>query len=159
MAKMSSNETIVTVPFLEPANEPIAQPPNSSWKHLFAFTKWSHAGALFSAFFAAAITAGLKAALPVLLGKTFNVISDYGMGVINGAEATSNMTRWCIVLIGVGAGNWAANSAFLALWVIFGGLQASATRRDVYQSLLKKDISWYDSQDQGVSSLLSRIQT
>ncbi|KAG9258369.1 P-loop containing nucleoside triphosphate hydrolase protein [Emericellopsis atlantica] len=159
MANMNVNESADEAPFLEAANEAVVQPKKSSWKHLFSFTKWSHAGAISWAFLATAITAGLKAALPVLLGETFNVISDYGMGFINGTEATSRMSRWCLVLIGVGAGNWAANSAFLALWVIFGELQANAARHDIYQSLLKKDMTWYDSQSQGISSLLSRIQT
>ncbi|KAI6781293.1 Alpha-factor-transporting ATPase-like protein [Emericellopsis cladophorae] len=155
---MNINESTNEATFLETPNEAIVQPKKSSWRHLFSFTKWSHAGALSSAFLAAAITAGLKAALPVLLGETFNVISDYGMGFIDGIETSSRMSRWCLVLIGVGAGNWAANSVFLALWVIFGELQANAARHDIYQSLLKKDMTCQTRELQlGTSQILGLL--
>lgn len=137
----------------------ISQPPKSHWKHLFAFTKWSHGGPLAAALASSAVTAGLKTLLPVMLGQVFNVIGDYGMGTRDSASTVAGISKWSIILIGIGVGNWMANSAFLALWITFGELQANSVRQETFESLLSKDMSWFDSQDQGISSLLVRIQT
>ncbi|UKZ75786.1 hypothetical protein TrVFT333_003480 [Trichoderma virens FT-333] len=56
----------------------------------------------------------------------------------------------------MGVANWVSSTAFLALWIIFGELQASSVRKDVFKSLLSKKMSWYDSLDQGISSLQTR---
>lgn len=136
-----------------------SQPPKSQWKHLFAFTTWSHAGPLVAALASSALTAGLKTLLPVILGQVFNVIGDYGMGTRNSSDTLASISKWSIVLITIGVGNWMANSAFLALWITFGELQANNVRHEIFQSLLSKDMAWFDSQLDGISSLLVRIQT
>lgn len=137
----------------------VSHPAKSSWKHLFAFTKWSHAGTLATALAASAITAGLKTALTVVLGIIFNVIADYGMGESSGPDTLASISSWAVIIVGLGVGNWVANSAFLALWIIFGELQAASVRRIIFSSLLSSDMAWFDSHEQGVSSLVVRIQT
>lgn len=137
----------------------ISQPPKSQWRHLFAFTKWSHAGPLAAALASSALTAGLKTLLPVMLGQVFNVIGEYGMGTRDSASTLASISQWSIILIGIGIGNWMASSAFLALWITFGELQANNVRHETFQSLLSKDMAWFDSQHEGISSLLVRIQT
>ncbi|KAG5808422.1 hypothetical protein H9Q74_005508 [Fusarium xylarioides] len=131
----------------------------SSWKQLFLFTRRSHSGALIAAFLAAGFSAGFKTVLSVILGKVFDVIAGFGNGSLTGDEALSQVGRWALVLVGLGVGNWMASTAFLALWVIFGELQACSVRQDIFTSLLSKDVAWFDSQSEGISSLLIRIQT
>ncbi|KAF4336127.1 STE6-`Full-size` ABC transporter responsible for export of the `a` factor mating pheromon [Fusarium beomiforme] len=135
------------------------QDEKSSWKQLFLFTRGSHSGALIAALLAAGFSAGFKTVLSVILGKVFDIIADFGNGSLNGNEALSQMGRWALVLVALGVGNWIASTAFLALWVIFGELQASSVRNDIFASLLSKDMAWFDSQTEGISSLLIRIQT
>jgi ATP-binding cassette, subfamily B (MDR/TAP), member 1 len=130
-----------------------------SWKHLFAFTRWSHAWQLLAALLATAATAALKTVLAVFLGKIFDVIADFGSGHTNGDDALKQVSQWCMILVGIGAGNWLANTAFLALWIVFGELQAHSARHDIFLALLGKDMEWFDLQQQGVPSLLVRIQT
>lgn len=108
---------------------------------------------------ATVVAAGLKTLLAVLLGKTFDVITNYAIGVASDEETKQGVAKWCFVLFGVGGANWIANMAFLALWIAFGELQAHSARRDVFDTLLWKEMSWFDCQEQGVSSLLVRIQT
>ncbi|KAF5690975.1 STE6 [Fusarium circinatum] len=131
----------------------------SSWKQLFLFTRRSHSGALIAALLAAGFSAGFKTVLSVILGKVFDIIAGFGNGSLSGDEALSQVGRWAIVLVGLGIGNWIASTAFLALWVIFGELQACSVRQDMFASLLSKDMAWFDSQSEGISSLLIRIQT
>ncbi|KAH7179800.1 P-loop containing nucleoside triphosphate hydrolase protein [Fusarium flagelliforme] len=135
------------------------QDTKSSWKQLFAFTKRSHTGALVAALIAAAFSAGFKTVLAVILGKIFDIIAGFGNGTFTGDEALSRVSDWALVLLGMGIGNWIASTAFLALWVIFGELQACSVRENIFASLLSKDMAWFDSQSEGISSLLIRIQT
>jgi ATP-binding cassette subfamily B (MDR/TAP) protein 1 len=131
----------------------------SSWKDLFAFTKLSHSGPLLAALMSSAIAACFKVALAVVLGQVFDLIGEFGSGTRSGHSTMIHVARWTLIIFGLGIGNWIAHSAFLALWIMFGELQASSVREDTFHSLLSKDMSWFDSQDQGVSSLLVRIQT
>jgi ATP-binding cassette, subfamily B (MDR/TAP), member 1 len=134
-------------------------PVRSTWKSLFAFTRWSHAAALIAAIAAAGITAALKTVLAIVLGQIFDIIGDFGNGTQNGTTTVAEVARWAVILVVLGIGNWAANSAFIALWIAFGELQANSVRNEVFQSLLSRNIAWFDEQDQGISSLLVRIET
>lgn len=135
------------------------QDTKSSWKQLFAFTKRSHTGTLIAALIAAAFSAGFKTVLAVILGKIFDIIAGFGNGTFTGDEALARVSDWALVLLGMGIGNWIASTAFLALWVIFGELQACSVRENIFASLLSKDMAWFDFQSEGISSLLIRIQT
>lgn len=132
---------------------------DSSWRHLFVFTKRDHAVPLISALAASAITAGFKTILAIILGKVFDLIAGFGNGTLDGRDALSGISRWSLILLGLGMGYWLANSAFLALWIIFGELQAASVRRDIFENLVSRDMAWFDSQSEGISSLLVRIQT
>lgn len=156
----ADNSTLV----LDVASSPDRQatdnkPQRSSSKHLFSFTRWNHAGVLIAAVVASAAFASIKSVQSIILGKIFDVVSNFGAGHRSGNETMDQISHWGLILLGMGIGNWAASTAFLALWSIFGELQANSIRQGVFQSLLSKKMSWYDSLDQGVSSLLVRIQT
>ncbi|KND93820.1 Alpha-factor-transporting ATPase [Tolypocladium ophioglossoides CBS 100239] len=140
--------------------DPIQHPQTkASWRSLFAFTKRPHAGVLFAAVVASAVTAALKTVLAIFLGRIFDVIADFGNGSQTGDGALKDVSKWCLVLIGLGFGNWLANTAFLSLWIAFGELQADSVRHDIFNSLLARDLAWFDTLNQGISSLLVRIQT
>ncbi|KAF4977124.1 hypothetical protein FZEAL_6312 [Fusarium zealandicum] len=135
------------------------QATKSSWSQLFLFTRKPHTGALVAAFIASAFTAGFKTVLAVILGKVFDIIAAFGNGSVDSSGTLADVSKWSLVLLGLGIGNWIASTAFLALWVIFGEFQAMSVRRDIFKSLLSKDMAWFDSQTEGISSLLVRIQT
>lgn len=138
---------------------PAPQQDKAGWRHLFAFTKKAHFGLALTALVATAFTAGFKTVLAVILGKVFDVIADFGNGTADGPDTLSQISKWCLVLAGLGLGNWLASTAFLSFWIIFGELQASSVRHELFQNLLSKEISWFDTQTEGLSSLLVRIQT
>jgi ATP-binding cassette subfamily B (MDR/TAP) protein 1 len=41
----------------------------------------------------------------------------------------------------------------------FGELQARTARREIFDSMLEKEMEWYDSREDGIGSLLIRLQT
>ncbi|KAH6609033.1 hypothetical protein Trco_002379 [Trichoderma cornu-damae] len=135
------------------------KPLRSSFKHLFCFTRWTHAGPLVAAFAAAAAFAAVKSVYSVILGKIFDVVSDFGAGHRSSTETLHRISHWGLILLGLGIANWLVSAAFLSLWIVFGELQANSARQDIFDSLLSNKMSWFDSLDQGISSLLVRIQT
>ncbi|KAK4064501.1 hypothetical protein Trihar35433_8018 [Trichoderma harzianum] len=139
----TDNSTLV----LDVASSPDRQatdtkPQRSSFKHLFSFTRWNHAGLLIAAVIASAAFASIKSVQSIILGKIFDVVSNFGAGHRSGNETMDQISHWGLILLGMGIGNWAASTAFLALWVIFGELQANSVRQGIFQSLLSKKMSW-----------------
>ena len=130
-----------------------------SWSDLFAFTKRSHAGVLSAAIAASAVTAALRTLLAIFLGRVFDVIAEFGNKSRSGDSALQQVSKLCLLFVGLGFANWLANTAFLSLWIAFGELQADSVRLDIFSSLLARDLAWFDTLDQGISSLLVRIQT
>ncbi|KAL7927093.1 P-loop containing nucleoside triphosphate hydrolase protein [Trichoderma austrokoningii] len=135
------------------------KPIRTSFKHLFSFTRWNHTAPLTAALASSAGFAAIKSIYPIFLGKIFNIVSDFGAGRRSGSETLGEISHWSLILIGLGLVNCVLGSAFLSLWVIFGELQAKSVRQEIFKSLLSKNIAWFDSLDQGISSLLVRIQT
>lgn len=138
---------------------PVQRQDKAGWRHLFAFTRKAHFSLALAALAATVFTAGFKTVLAVILGKIFDVIADFGNGTLDGPNTLSQISKWCLVLAGLGLGNWLASTAFLSFWIIFGELQASSVRHELFSNLLSKDMSWFDTQTEGLSSLLVRIQT
>ncbi|KAH7324371.1 P-loop containing nucleoside triphosphate hydrolase protein [Stachybotrys elegans] len=137
-----------------------SQPPAKlSWRRLFAFTRWSHAVPLSAAILSTLASAALRTYIAVILGNVFDVVADFGSGQVSADEMLADVTRWCTILAALTAANWFANSAFLSSWIIFGEIQAQTARRDVFASLVARDMSWFESAEQGISSLLTRLQT
>ncbi|KAF4594448.1 ABC a-pheromone efflux pump AtrD [Ophiocordyceps camponoti-floridani] len=138
---------------------PLPQKSRASWSRLFAFTKRSHYHVLAGALLASMAVAGIQTALAAIIGRIFDVVAGIGSGAWSGHEALESVSRWCLVLVGLGFANWFANTALLGLWVAFGELQAHGARRRVFGSLLVKHMTWFDRLEQGMPGLLSRIQT
>lgn len=133
-------------------------PSRSSWRHLFVFTQRRHAVFLSSAVITALLVAVTKTVYSILLGKIIDIVSPLGAGSVSAEAAMGGVRKWCLVLVGVGVAVWAFNSAFMALWIIFGELEARSARETLFSNLLYKEMAWFDSQEEGVSSALSRMQ-
>lgn len=131
----------------------------SSWRLLFYFTKRNHFCVLSAALASTAVVATLRTLLSVVLGRIFDIISEFGRGTRTGHSAQVNVSAWCLVLVGMGIGNWLANTSLLSLWVVFGELQASEIYRNVFTSLLSERTSWFASLKDGVEGLHVRIHT
>lgn len=130
-----------------------------SWRILFSFTKRGHLGILAGALAAAALVSALRTLLSVILGRIFDLISQFGQGIRTGHSTLADVSTLCLVLVGMGIGSWTANSSFLSLWVVFGELQANEARNQVFASLLSKQVEWFSTIKGGIEGLHSRIYT
>ncbi|KAJ9150440.1 Alpha-factor-transporting ATPase [Pleurostoma richardsiae] len=130
-----------------------------SWKHLFAFTRRAHAPYLASAMASTLLVAGLKTYYAIILGEIFQVVAEFGSGSSSGGDLLSGVTLWCVVLTAMGVLIWLADSAFMALWIVFGELSARSAKETLLGSMLRKEMAWFDVQAAGMSSLLAGIES
>jgi ATP-binding cassette subfamily B (MDR/TAP) protein 1 len=130
----------------------------AGWKTLFGFTTKQHlpvlCGALLGAFFAA-LTMPI---LAIIYGLIFQEYTNYGLGTADSSTLMSNVTKYCVILTGVATLNWIANSLYFFFFLTFGELQARSARTRVFETLIKKDIGWFDTRETGVAAFLPRIQ-
>ncbi|KAI3322780.1 P-loop containing nucleoside triphosphate hydrolase protein [Xylariaceae sp. AK1471] len=149
-------ETMTSPPPDKPTSQRLQQ---SSFRDLFTFTTWRHCWLLVAGLVAAVLSGALKTSMSILLGKIFAVISQFGSGHLTGAETLAQISSWCVLLAVVGGAGWLINFVFMFSWIAFSELQARNIRGRMFRGLLKKEMEWFDCQQDGVASLLVRIQT
>ncbi|ATY58338.1 a-Factor sex pheromone exporter [Cordyceps militaris] len=132
------------------------EPPK--WRHLFAFTTRQHLYYLSAAVLSSAGAAALRTSLAVVLGKIFDIVAAAGGGGVAESRALPLVSRYCLVLVGMGAAQWTINSAFLGLWLMFGELQAKSVRNALFTGLTKMERAWIDSLPHGTTGLVASIQ-
>ncbi|CAI6336087.1 unnamed protein product [Periconia digitata] len=128
------------------------------WKALFTFTTRKHVPLLSAAFFAALIAALANPAIAIVLGSIFHQFTEFGGGSITASEFLHQVSKYCIYLTAFGCACWVGNSIYFTLFLSFGELQAHNAREVIFATLLRKDMSWYDTRDTGVTALLPSIQ-
>ncbi len=158
-----NDETIVNIQHSdeetkEPSTERMTGS-SSSFKHLFVFTRREHDLLIIPAFFTSTLVAAGKTAYAIVLGKTFDIISKWGAGLLNVGEFLSQVSLWSGYTCLLGLGVWVAFTLDIALWVVTGELRARTAREAIFASFLKKSMEWYDSRESGMSSLIVATQT
>lgn len=133
-------------------------PSQATWRHIFAFTERNHTGALMIAIVAAACAAGVKVSNAVFLGKFLDIDTALGNGTMTTETAAAKVAFLCIIFTALGAASWIFNWVFMTAWIIFGEYTAKSARETLFNNLLYKDMAWFDSQEDGVSSALSSMQ-
>ncbi|KAJ5681901.1 ABC transporter integral membrane type 1 [Penicillium maclennaniae] len=93
-----------------------------------------------------------------ITGKYFRRIHSIWRGGTGADYLRDTVTTNCIGVLGLAAAGWFLNSAYYATFVAFGELQASSIRTSVFVELLKRDVAWFESQEEGSGALLSGIQ-
>jgi ATP-binding cassette subfamily B (MDR/TAP) protein 1 len=101
----------------------------------------------------------LKPAAAIFYGKIFTCLANYGSESLGGQETLHNISVWCIALTALGVGAWLLEGAFFSSWIIFGELQAKTIRQQMFTGMLNREMEWYDLREDGIGSLLIRIQT
>jgi ATP-binding cassette, subfamily B (MDR/TAP), member 1 len=131
---------------------------NVSWKALFYFTTTKHIVPLGSAIILAILAGLVIPSEAVLLGEIFQSFSSFAAHEITEDEFSSQVTKWCIGLVGLATGSWIFHGAFFFSWMLFGDVQANSARQRLFKSLLNKEMKWYDLRRNGVAALMPRLQ-
>jgi ATP-binding cassette subfamily B (MDR/TAP) protein 1 len=131
---------------------------HTGWKVLFGFTSRSHLPILSCGMLGAGVAAATIPVFAVIYGLIFRDYTDYGAGKIDCSALRSSVTRYCLILTGVAALNWLANSFYFFFFLTFGELQARSARNKIFDALIRKDMAWYDTRETGIAAFLPGIQ-
>lgn len=94
-----------------------------------------------------------------LLGATFNLLSAFGSQSLTAAELMENISYQSLFLVALGFASLFVQTANLGLWVTWGELQANHARESLFDALLRTDLEWFETTQDGIAALLPRIQT
>ncbi|KAG9238241.1 ABC transporter-like protein [Amylocarpus encephaloides] len=130
-----------------------------SWRSLFAFTRRRHIPPVVFGVICSTAAGATQPISAIIFGRIFSEMTKFGSGKQTGPELLSNIGVWCTALAIIGAGAWVVQGASLSAWMTFGESQARVVRKEVFESMLEKELEWYDLREDGVASLLIRIQT
>ena len=130
----------------------------SSWRSLFHFMTWRDIPTLTIAIILTVMAGMVMPAFVILLGILFDAFTNFGSTTISSLQLIEETAKGCKALLGLGIGSLILNGMYLALWVIFGELQATNIRSRLFSELLGKDLKWFDMQQGGIGALISRLQ-
>ncbi|KAH7406010.1 P-loop containing nucleoside triphosphate hydrolase protein [Phaeosphaeria sp. MPI-PUGE-AT-0046c] len=128
------------------------------WKALFRFTTKKHLPLFASAIVSTAVAGATMPVFAIIYGRIFRDYTDYGTGKIGSHTLRSSVARYCLILTGIASLNWIANSVFFFLFLTFGELQARSARKKIFDTLIRKDMAWFDTRETGVAVFLPAIQ-
>jgi len=131
----------------------------TSWRALFNFTTRSHLNILIPGVILSTLSGILLPALAIFFGRFFDALSAFGTGSISGDALAQRVLVNTYALIVIGGVTWIMKGGYFTVWLVFGEMQAKSVREVVFQSLLDRDLEWFESRTSGVGSLLSRLQT
>ncbi|KAJ5175143.1 uncharacterized protein N7482_001020 [Penicillium canariense] len=131
---------------------------NPSWKSLFIFTTRRDVPTLIIGGVFALLAGCVTPVLAVFLGNVFDAFTAFGAGQIAADGLRNKIVTSCFGMLGLGAAGWLLNSAYFALFIAFGELQASYIRSRVFSELITRDVEWFDAQPEGSGAFLSGIQ-
>ncbi|KAF7714426.1 Uncharacterized protein PECH_001368 [Penicillium ucsense] len=135
-----------------------ATKPSPSWKNLLCFTDRRHMLPLLTGAVLALLAGLVTPALAIFLGNVFDIFTSYGAGQITFEDLHSKIVASCFGMLGLGAAGWVLSSAYFAVFIAFGELQASNIRKRLFAELIKRDVGWYEAQSEGSGALFSGIQ-
>ena len=132
--------------------------PKASWKSLFYFTTKSQCKYLATAIVLSIISGLVVPFQAFFLGKLFLALTSFGAGLIDGEILLNEIIKYSIFLCSLGAANWVVSTLYFTSWLLFGELQGKNARLQLFQSLLEKDMMWYDLRKNGIEALMPGIQ-
>ncbi|KAL1844000.1 hypothetical protein VTJ49DRAFT_6404 [Mycothermus thermophilus] len=131
----------------------------SNISHLFAFTPPAHIPLLVVSFTTAAVLAAARTAYAVLLGRLFECAANFGSGVLAPAPFLAEVSKWAVWLCVLGVGIWAFATVDVAAWIVGGELRAKTVREQVFATLLKRNMGWFEKKGEGVGGLVVGVVT
>ena len=134
-------------------------PESSGWKTLFTFTTRRHSFPLACAIFVSIAAGAAGPALSIFVGKIFNSFADFAGGKITEQEFENQLVKDSLYLAALGLVSFLSSAGSFAAWVIFGEMQARSCRAILFDGLMERPISWYDTRKSGAKALVARVNT
>ena len=132
---------------------------DATWRSLFAFTTKAHIPILCAGLLLSTASGIVVPAFSLFLGKVFTAFAEFGQGELNGPGLVHKVSQFAVLLVGLAGASCALNGFFFMAWLVFGELQARNARDQLFDSMLQKDMAWYETKKAGISASIPRQQT
>ncbi|OAP55006.1 hypothetical protein AYL99_10706 [Fonsecaea erecta] len=127
-------------------------------RSIFNFTTKAHLPVLLPALILSAAAGCLQPAMAFFFGQFFDTFSDFAAGKADGSIFMNRSLGSLYALLGVAGATFLFKCILFSLWLVFGEMQARSIRELLFQSLLDREIGWYDARTAGVGTYLTRFQ-
>jgi ATP-binding cassette, subfamily B (MDR/TAP), member 1 len=89
---------------------------------------------------------GIAPFMTIVVGQTFNAFAQFPLSATAVAKSTllDKVGISCLKLIALAVGSIALGSLTSCLWIWVGETNAMSVRRAVYQSVVGKEMVWFD---------------
>ena len=130
-----------------------------TWIGLFHFTQRSHLLALLPAVCFSIVSGVIEPGMTIFVGKFFNAFADFSAGNFSSDDLMDRVMLPIYAFLVLGGVMILLRGGACSCWTVFGEMQAKQVRKDLFQTLLEKDLEWFEMRERGVGNLLSRLQT
>lgn len=131
----------------------------NNWMSPFFFTRRGHLLVLLPAVFLSSAAGLLQPAMALYFGKFFDVFSEYATDEIDATTFITRALSFIYTLLAIGVATFLCKGSLFSFWLVFGEMQARSIRELLFESLLDRELEWYESRTTGVGTLLARIHT
>lgn len=94
-----------------------------------------------------------------LVSHIFKILMEYANGSDKPEDMLQQVAATCICLSVVGVLVWVFRAISIFSFLLLGELQATALRCNLFRSLLRKELAWFDLQPDGTAAVLPRFHT
>ena len=140
---------IKTKAITHPPQPNASQPLTPSIRLLFSLIPRHHFFILLlPAILSSLASGGIAPFMTIVVGQTFNAFAQFPTSSPATAAAKSTLLHQvgisCLELIALAVGSIALGSLTSCLWIWVGEMNAMSVRKAVYQSVIGKDMFWFD---------------
>ena len=129
------------------------------WMSLFVFANRRHTIVLGAALVLSVISGLVIPGMSIMMGMIFGAFAQFGSGTLGPEVFMDKVKKYTLWLTILGCCSWLLNGAFFSLWLWFGELQAKSARDKLFDSLISKELSWFEERKNGVSAMITGSQT
>ncbi|RPB22579.1 P-loop containing nucleoside triphosphate hydrolase protein [Terfezia boudieri ATCC MYA-4762] len=134
--------------------------PVAKFSFLFSFFPNSRAFYyLLTACLATVISGFIVPAMSVVIGKILDSLLKFGLGIYEKKVLRAEVQGLIWHLLGLGIGAFISNGVLNVMWQRCADLQAKRARECVFESLVVRELEWFDKRKHGVGAMLTQTQT
>ncbi|KAF8439186.1 P-loop containing nucleoside triphosphate hydrolase protein [Terfezia claveryi] len=134
--------------------------PTAKLSFLFSFFPNSCASYyLLTACLATVISGFIVPAMSVVIGKILDSLLKFDLGIYEKKVLRAEVQGLIWNLVGLGIGAFISNAVLNIMWQRCADLQAKRARECVFESLVVRELEWFDKRKHGVGAMLTQTQT
>lgn len=140
-----------------PADNTDRKPSIPPWKAIFGFTAYRHVLILIPALCCSAISGAAVPVQSYLVGQVFQSFTQFASGTRDVSSFKHILSKYIVYTAFVATAHGLASMTSFFCFHVFGDLQARSAREKIFATLLHRNIGWFDTRQDGINALSTRL--